>query len=293
MKQVEDRPHSSIAGTSSPIDFKDPISQLRFTFWRHRSREQRLGILQELNLLSPSYPDATFSFFLVQQAFETALDKKFLQLIKAIGPPSSKQFDMYRRADPAEIEREVGQHNALDPEAVRVVSDNSLPAGYYRANQSITISFVEADSKGTLLELSYSADLIPNGEYASGFAPEVRAPKNATCDKYEYLIDGKRKKMFEDWTIYTKSQDSLTFQYRIQSEGEIDFSDDHVWPSPVINYVIRFRRKSGYKLEVFKTLSSGELEALQRTSGQEFDEFFSSGVSRAAERIIWHLSRVN
>jgi hypothetical protein len=97
--------------------------------------------------------------------------------------------------------------------------------------------------------------------------------------------------MFAPWTIRKKTQDLLTFRYRVQSDGEIDLTDDHVWPSPVVNYVIRFRRKPGYKLEVLRTLSSGDLEPLQRTPGNEFDEFFSSGVSRQAERVIWHLSR--
>jgi hypothetical protein len=290
-KQVGDRPRSSTEEASSPIDFDDPVSQLRFTFWRHRSRDERLRILQELNLLSRSYPNATFSFFLVQQAFETALTEKLLQLSKAIGPPSRKQFDMYRRADPAEIEREVGQQKALDAEAAKVVSDNSLHAGYYRANQSITISLVETDGMSRLIELAYSADLVPNGGFASGFGPEVIAPKNANYENYEYRINGERKEMFAPWTIRAKTQDFLTFRYRIQSDGEIDFTDDHVWPSPVVNYVIRFRRKPGYKLEVFRALSSVELEPLQRTSGKEFDEFFSSGVSKAAERVIWHLSR--
>jgi hypothetical protein len=291
-KQDGDLPRSSDEETPSPLDFDDPVSQMRFTFWRHRSREERLRILNELNFLPRPYTTATFPFFLIQEAFETALREDLSKLNKALGPPSTRQFVQYRRADAADIQREVRLQSPLDAESAKVVSDNSLRAGYYRANQSITISLLEMDETSGLIELVYSADLIPNGGAdASGRGPEIIAPKNAAWEDYEYRINGERVEMFAPWTIRKKTQDLLTFRYRVQSDGEIDLTDDHVWPSPVVNYVIRFRRKPGYKLKVLRAVSSGDLEPLQRTPGREFDEFFSSGVSRQAERVIWHLSR--
>jgi hypothetical protein len=175
----------------------------------------------------------------------------------------------YPNSDPSAIEREIGLHSGatkpsyLDAKALEILSEDFRHAGYLRTNQTMTVAIRESKQEGRQIVLVFSADLIPIEGPATVFAPKVKAPKNTHLVDYEYLLG--RRRLDENAqgapeTIHEKVKDQLKIKYAIQNGAEIDIADDHVWPGPVTDYVIRFKRKAHYRFEVFKRIMPIEKE---------------------------------
>lgn len=284
---------------TAPTDFKDDDSLTRFRFWRFQDRKRRQDILQKLGALPAPLDGAVVPFYLENLAFENALKTSETELNVALGPPSDNPIVSYPKSNPSAIEREMGLHSGatkpsyLDAHALEVLSEDFRRAGYLRTNQTITAAIRESKQEGRQIILVFSADLIPIEGPATVFAPKAEAPKNTQLLDYEYLLG---KKRFDKTargtpeTIHGKVKDRLTIKYGILNGAEVGICDDHVWPSPVTDYIIRFKRKARYRFEVFKGPMPIEKEPLLRKLTDKYEEFTGMAVSVMAQRIWWRLT---
>ena len=300
--QTEDDEHrleASKSAPTSPTDFKDDDSLTRFRFWRFQDRKKRQDILQKLGVLPVPLDGAHAPFHLENLAFEKALKTAATELNVALGPPSENPIVSYPNSDPSAIEREIALHSGatkpsyLDAKALEILSEDFRHAGYLRTNQTITIAIRELKQEGRQIILVFSADLIPMEGPATVFAPKVKAPKNTQLMEYEYLLGRRRFDEFAQGateTIHEKVKDKLTIKYGIQNGAEIDISDEHVWPGPVTDFAIRFKRKAHYRFEVFKGVMPIEKEPLSKKLTEAYEVFTGTAVSVMAQRIWWRLT---
>lgn len=286
--------------SDSSLNDEDNISLLRFRFWRYCKREARQRILHQLGLLPMIQDGELHSRVLEARAFEAALKDaaKISQINEALGSMSLKPISSYPRADPNAIEREISRGvEVVKPEEInndtlQTLSDDFARAGYIRLNQGLTIS-VRQSKKGTKREahivLEFSAEIVPINGTATVFAPGVRAPDHVQLLTYEYRLNRKQLKMYDGESVSERAKDRMKIEYKVLDDAVADIVDDHVWPSPVVNYKVRFKRRSGYRLEVSNIGKFGQEEMIEGTSVGDYVEFIGKPAALMAQRIKWKL----
>jgi hypothetical protein len=170
------------------------------------------------------------------------------------------------------------------------IRSDLVACGYYRKEQTISISLIDEDD-GPFIQLLFDSTLVPLRERARVDKPTVEAPANAElASPPSYSINGES---FEDefQPISEQSSERLTVRYRVLDRSNISVTDVHYWSSSVLQYKVRFAG-AGHALKIWRLNGRKHGERIGAADGKSsgFTEVVGNGAAFTAQGLKWQLS---
>jgi hypothetical protein len=139
---------------------------------------------------------------------------------------------------------------------------------YYRDSQEVLITFEERQDDN-VITIAFSSRLVPTKDKFFVEYPEIKPPTSfpqLSAPTNNYFINRQRVEKFGHTVLDSPSTDSLQVSYTIGKDGTDEYSDGHVWISPVLYYDVYFRLPQGFECHLYELMGS-KPRRLERSSG--------------------------
>lgn len=168
-----------------------------------------------------------------------------------------------------------------------------VTAGYYRKDQKISIESSFQDEK-LVIDLVFEATIVPVRPGATVLHPSVNPPEGFKLMKCTYEVDGERVPKNLSKIVGSSAKDKIEIRYEAYDDSITEVADYHYWPSPVLQYIIRYNGSKEFSLQVGRTTGQRLLDTIPikkpRASGC-IQEFAGQSAALTAQGLKWSLSR--
>lgn len=235
--------------------FRDLVSKRLYKAWGNVG-ELRTAIVSTLHDLSRDFP---------RPGWVRSDSVKFINLVET--DPSSK---------------------TASSTLIAAVDRDLSTAGYYRSQQVLDFGIEVVNAK-VIVSLVFEATINPTKAYgADVYKPKVSPPKGVKLLENRYSIDG--VEVGEYMTVTAAVRDRLCVKYQLAS-NKLELEDRHSWPSPVLDYKIRFRRSDLFDFEVGRLVGRGSPDPIASTLDGDSLVFIGKGAALTAQGVRWKLLR--
>jgi hypothetical protein len=163
-------------------------------------------------------------------------------------------------------------------------------AGYYRADQVLDFGIERSGEKINIL-LTFYATIVPTKKHgADVYKPRVTPPKGVKLLENRYYIDN--VEVLESMTVTGAARDKLCVKYQLP-ERLRELEDRHSWPSPVLDYTIRFKKSDLFDFQVGRLVGRENPDPIASTELGENLVFKGKGAALTAQGVKWRLSRLS
>lgn len=127
---------------------------------------------------------------------------------------------------------------------------------YYREDQEVHIDFVETESKQQRIRLGFYSRLVPilPDEIALDY-PKILPPAGLRQMSTTYKVGGEIVSPDSQKILQGPADESIEVQYEVIDKEKIEYSDDHVWLSPVLKYDIYFSTPPNFNCAALERIS--------------------------------------
>jgi len=191
-----------------------------------------------------------------------------------------------------EIDPNLPQSRTVSEALSKALGRDLRLTGYFRENQCLHF-VVSNNENGLIVKLRFTASIIPLRSDVKVFRPIVEPPANAEMISCVYKVNGVDVSGSDSYDVSEKADDELTVCYKLLDPAVVIFSDDHFWPSPVLDYTVRFEQSNLFSLEVGKITGrkTDKLKPADPRNQQPYVEFKSKAAAFTAQGIRWNLKR--
>ena len=166
--------------------------------------------------------------------------------------------------------------------------DRDLGAtGYFRTGQVINFK-VDTSKDNVTVRLHFHSKIVPVRSPARVYRPEVSPPAGAKLAEIRYSIGDAEVSRWRD--VDQPTDDNLFVTYEL-TDRKASVTDLHFWPSPVLNYCIRFENSGPFEFKVGKIIGGADTDEMPGSkNGADQLEFTSKSAAFTAQGIKWTLS---
>jgi hypothetical protein len=185
------------------------------------------------------------------------------------------------------------EHDNVPAGFLAAAKKDVINTHYYRDHQVIRIS-VDAEDDAEVVELRFSADIVPINGQAKIEHPLIEPPAGVTLVECTYRVGGAPVPKDQATIVNGRSGDELILKYKIQSDKPSAIEDDHLWPSPVLSYSVEFGSSGGnHTFEVSKIIAGSKCEALRPLKARRSKvlEFAGEGAAFTTQGLRWRIAR--
>jgi hypothetical protein len=123
--------------------------------------------------------------------------------------------------------------------------------GYYRENQEVHIELVDSESDKEI-KMIFNSKVVPirDGDLRLQY-PKIKAPTGWVQTKIQYKLGTEIMSEDSQPHLTGAEEECLIVEYKIQPEPS-EYSDEHIWSSPVLRYDVYFKVPSKFECRVFE-----------------------------------------
>lgn len=173
--------------------------------------------------------------------------------------------------------------------ALRQSIDRDLEiAGYYRADQILEFEIVGVDDRINIV-LTFESELIPVRGHARVYKPRIFPPEGVRLTKSDYWIGKGEVDDFKD--ISAKTHDRLRVVYEALDVDLKVLKDWHLWPCPVLNYTVKFKKSEQFRFAVGRLVGQRQPASIDEDDAGDCLVFAGKIAELTAQGLEWKLSR--
>jgi hypothetical protein len=185
---------------------------------------------------------------------------------------------------------EEGPNHATPQVLIGAAHNDVEIAGYYRTAQTITIRVLSEDLI-EYIEVHFEADIKTLRSPLEIERQDVGPPPGTELISAVYKVDG--KEVAGSFDIQSSGKDELTIRYKITDDAKFPIEDEHFWPSPVLDYVVRFERSEKFSFQVGTIRPAGEIFPLnpKKSRSPKFSHYEGRGPAFSTQGLRWEIYR--
>jgi hypothetical protein len=181
--------------------------------------------------------------------------------------------------------------NHTTPQVLIGAAHNDVEiAGYYRTAQTITIR-VLCEDQAEYIEVHFGADIVALRSPLEIERQDVGPPQGTELVSAVYKVNG--NEVAGSFDIQSSVSDELIIRYRIKDDAKFPIEDEHFWPSPVLDYVVRFEKSEKFSFQVGTMRPAGEIFPLnpKKSRSSKFSRYEGRGPAFSTQGLRWEISR--
>jgi hypothetical protein len=164
-------------------------------------------------------------------------------------------------------------------------------AGYYRTDQVLDFWIEETTDpkKRPRLCLQFGSTIVPVHDVATVRKPSIAAPRGVRLVESTYHVGEVEVRDTMAVERGRPKRDCLKVVYESRSESLTSVRDRHYWPSPVLEYSIRFRKNERFRFRVGRVVGQTDPQQIDFETRDDCMVALAQG-ALTAQGLEWELS---